>query len=485
MYINDVTMAVVLSLAAALPLYLVFYFLTRKRYPVNIFVHLVRYLFVAYLICLFWTAWQPMLPAAQNGYSNPGIAPNLKPFSTIFPAFAYGNGVMIEQILLNAVVFMPLGMALPVIFPRKMNQLWKVALAVFCCTLLIETVQLFNPDWGRIFDVDDLICNFAGGITGYALMALLDWIFGKRNAWRAFFREPLSRASRIGAFVLALIFPLAALAGMVVEQNLEFGHPAIAGYRASLPGDLQLTCQMSVPPNAMVYEYADADEQVLMQKLQKAFGLSGEAEYQNDRSIYALRDGKQTITIFCGRGDWWTYSVELPEEEYQNPAKDEDCRAAAKRYLKERGLWNENFEQGVVGDWEMENSEGGSVLMAKTVSFAFPEEYRLAQGSVTVAMNARGVLEVSSDCRYYQPYREEAIFTPEECLTDVQNRPITQFYVENEVTPERIEFDRVRIIYEEDADKGQRLPVWEFTGQAYGREGSAPASLRVFALKGF
>ena len=123
--------------------------------------------------------------------------------------------------------------------------------------------------------------------------------------------------------------------------------------------------------------------------------------------------------------------------------------------------------------------------MAKTVSFAFPEEYRLAQGSVTVAMNARGVLEVSSDCRYYQPYREEAIFTPEECLTDVQNRPITQFYVENEVTPERIEFDRGRIIYEEDADKGQRLPVWEFTGQAYGREGSAPASLRVFALKGF
>lgn len=72
----------------------------------------------------------------------------------------------------NVLMFLPLGLLLPFV-DRRIN--WRNMLLVFFgCSLLIEVIQ---PVVGRSFDVDDLIYNSLGGISGFLLFSLVRKIF--------------------------------------------------------------------------------------------------------------------------------------------------------------------------------------------------------------------------------------------------------------------------------------------------------------------
>lgn len=79
----------------------------------------------------------------------------------------------VEDLLINIVgnvaMFIPLGIVLPVVFP-KLNRLWKVALTGLLISLTIELLQL--PMVGRTTDVDDLLLNTLGCVLGYGIYAL-------------------------------------------------------------------------------------------------------------------------------------------------------------------------------------------------------------------------------------------------------------------------------------------------------------------------
>ena len=71
--------------------------------------------------------------------------------------------------LLNFLLFLPLGVLLPLLFPGR-RWSWQRALAAgFALSLLIETVQYFG---GRAADIDDLMMNAAGAAFGYLLYLL-------------------------------------------------------------------------------------------------------------------------------------------------------------------------------------------------------------------------------------------------------------------------------------------------------------------------
>ena len=71
--------------------------------------------------------------------------------------------------ILNAVMFTPLGFLLPACFERYRN--WGRTLAAgFLTSLTVELIQLFTF---RATDVDDLIMNTLGTILGYLLAKLI------------------------------------------------------------------------------------------------------------------------------------------------------------------------------------------------------------------------------------------------------------------------------------------------------------------------
>ena len=69
----------------------------------------------------------------------------------------------------NAVMFIPGGIVLPIVYPQ-LNSFWKVAAAGAFISLCIEILQL--PFASRASDVDDLIMNTLGAAVGYGIYTL-------------------------------------------------------------------------------------------------------------------------------------------------------------------------------------------------------------------------------------------------------------------------------------------------------------------------
>lgn len=102
---------------------------------------------------------------------------NVKPFQWL----AEGNAIrqFIVEVIPNVMMFIPLGVFLPVVF-KKMRRLYKTAIVAFAFTFSIEFTQYFI---GRSADIDDIIANFLGGLIGYGLFRALDYLLKDKIVW--------------------------------------------------------------------------------------------------------------------------------------------------------------------------------------------------------------------------------------------------------------------------------------------------------------
>ena len=82
------------------------------------------------------------------------------------------------NIIGNAVMFIPTGIVLPVLY-KRLNSFWRVTAAGAGISLAVELLQL--PFSVRATDIDDLILNTLGCMTGYAVYAGIRAVFRKRS----------------------------------------------------------------------------------------------------------------------------------------------------------------------------------------------------------------------------------------------------------------------------------------------------------------
>lgn len=69
-----------------------------------------------------------------------------------------------ESVIINFLMFVPLGYLIPLSF-HCVNRWWMIVLLGFGFSLSIETMQLlFHRGW---FDVDDILLNSLGAVAGY------------------------------------------------------------------------------------------------------------------------------------------------------------------------------------------------------------------------------------------------------------------------------------------------------------------------------
>ena len=105
----------------------------------------------------------------------------------------------IEGMILNAVMFAPLGFLLPAYFERYRH--WGRTLAAgFLTSLTVELVQLFTF---RATDVDDLIMNTLGTFVGFLLAKL---IFRHRTALYRGKKDWLELVIINGIVLLVIVF---------------------------------------------------------------------------------------------------------------------------------------------------------------------------------------------------------------------------------------------------------------------------------------
>lgn len=120
---------------------------------------------------------------------TPGMEAKVQliPFDEIFQA-GYLNRAIVRD-LCNILLFIPIGIYICMMHYNKKKKAF-ILLLIPVCSLFIETVQLITRL--GVFDIDDLICNIAGGFLGLGIALLFRYAFCKGKKRKIVYRILLS-----------------------------------------------------------------------------------------------------------------------------------------------------------------------------------------------------------------------------------------------------------------------------------------------------
>jgi glycopeptide antibiotics resistance protein len=165
-------------------------FFIGRKYRNNIQVHwlqeMIKFLFVIYISLVISVTLFPLPIGFHYEYDNLFRSINLVPLATIINNIsqigtAYDGDVffMISLIVRNVggnvLLLMPLGFLAPIVW-NKAKGLKAATLLGLGVSITIELLQLlesFGGGWGRVTDIDDVICNVVGAIIGYLIYVLI------------------------------------------------------------------------------------------------------------------------------------------------------------------------------------------------------------------------------------------------------------------------------------------------------------------------
>ena len=97
---------------------------------------------------------------------------NLRPF-LMFKQFRWSS----EQVLGNFVMLLPLGIYIPLLFP-KLSGFFKVFIVCLFVSVSIELMQLITSY--RSTDIDDVILNTSGAVIGYVMYKIIRMLTGNQ-----------------------------------------------------------------------------------------------------------------------------------------------------------------------------------------------------------------------------------------------------------------------------------------------------------------
>lgn len=148
------------------------------------------YSFVFYMLCAYFMVILPLPPIEEVAqYTTPYTQPI--PFLFVYELMEVWNGSIVSllkqpacyQVVFNLFLLFPLGIYLRYYFKCSVS---KLILITFLVSLSFECIQLSGlfglyPRPYRLFDVDDLIINTAGGILGCICTPLFAYFLPSRT----------------------------------------------------------------------------------------------------------------------------------------------------------------------------------------------------------------------------------------------------------------------------------------------------------------
>ena len=140
--------------------------------------NLMRVLFAIYLLVLFWILQLKL--GVRFSYMENRVV-NLVPFRE--PLSNMGR-VDVSEIILNVVIFVPLGIYAEVLFQRW--TFWRKLLCFFLTSLTFEFLQLVFRTGA--FDITDIIANTLGAVLGLMAFEGIEMVFNSRAKTQQFIR---------------------------------------------------------------------------------------------------------------------------------------------------------------------------------------------------------------------------------------------------------------------------------------------------------
>lgn len=154
-----------------------------------------RFLWWGILVCYLCVVLGATLFSRSEIWSNGRIEPL---FYSYKDAWIHFSHLAWRNIILNFCMFIPFGFWLPFGI-KRLRRFWKIYLAGFAFSLLIECLQLFLRR--GIFELDDIMGNTIGTMIGYGLFAIVFSVYGRVSGRR-------ERGFRNAVYAVLLQVPL-------------------------------------------------------------------------------------------------------------------------------------------------------------------------------------------------------------------------------------------------------------------------------------
>lgn len=140
-------------------------YLIKNKAKVVIYKEILMLSFAIYILCLF------QVVTFQDGTTWSGN--NFIPFREIM-RYNITSRLFLKNVIGNMIMFLPYGFFIS--YFLKIDKLKLTLLLTFIASISIEIVQMCI---GRVFDVDDIILNLAGGLIGFMIYKILLRIYNK------------------------------------------------------------------------------------------------------------------------------------------------------------------------------------------------------------------------------------------------------------------------------------------------------------------
>lgn len=383
---------------------------------------------------------------------------NLQPFSGYIDSWKKYSLRDLQNCIFNILMFVPLGVFLPLLFPKFKLFKW-LFLVVVSATLSIETYQTLTG--AGIFELDDLINNSIGGIIGYQLYRLMASIVQHKK---------VKIKSLLGNLAIPLIMGLIFVGMMIVYNQQEFGHLAINAYtKSNMSGvDVSTSLDLSTAPTvAPVYKKIMKNDEVET-LLQKKLGLSvtSTTENRGDREILLADNAGNPYTLFISSQGNWSLTENLYTPD-QTTAAGQDSVNKAKAIMDELALLPQEAEFTVWENGELEWTLPDRANINK--------DYWL--GEVSLGLKPDGdIYSLSSNLRNHQFIKEVNILSPTEVYERIKNGEFPQIKYNALVTDEeltikkgdQLSIELIELTHMYDT-KGFYQPVYNVSGTLNGK----------------
>lgn len=138
---------------------IIYLFTNHKKF--KLYQEIIHLSFIIYIISLFYVVTFQDVNYGQSNFTF---------FKEMF-RYEFGSKLFIKNVLGNILLFIPLGFFIS--YYLNSNKLIWPFIVITLSSITIETTQL---KIGRVFDVDDIILNVSGGVLGYLLFKLFNYL---------------------------------------------------------------------------------------------------------------------------------------------------------------------------------------------------------------------------------------------------------------------------------------------------------------------
>lgn len=365
--IRIIPLVIILGSVGFLFLYLIINKFFKKKFESKIQIASLYMINLYAVVVIYATFLSVNHPLMGSDYSI-----NLIPFDWVYTTYTMGISNGIKQFILNIILFIPLGVLLPMSY-RKFDDFKKVLGIGVISVLLIETSQLII---GRIFDIDDIIANTLGSIAGYCFFSIIRDMLSRITKKDNFKLTLAKRLSYIGVVLIIALIPI----GFEVKDRLsEYGSVPVYGFNINDSVNISVKLDDNKGNEKIYRVVKKKSEQEVLRELSKKFNITTASIESGNFGNVAIRD--ENFSLMVEKNLCWAYS-NFKVKEVEEVISQEKAISIANSELIRQGYNLSDFKTINSGIDDMNNIEITYVIKDVATSRKY--------GSLMVRINGSG-----------------------------------------------------------------------------------------------